>query len=41
MERAGALPTGTLSSMYELLGDASHPLFRDILPIAKQVRKNA
>jgi nicotinamidase-related amidase len=41
MERAGALPTGTLSSMYELLGDASHPLFRDILPIAKQVPKNA
>jgi nicotinamidase-related amidase len=41
MERAGALPTGTLSAMYELLGDAAHPSFRDILALAKLVPKNA
>ena len=39
MERAGALPTGTLGAMYELLGDATHPQFKDILALAKQVPK--
>ena len=41
MDRAGALPTGTLGAMYELIGDASHPSFRDILELAKRVPKNA
>ena len=41
MERAGALPTGTLGAMYELVGDASHPSFRELLALAKQVQKNA
>lgn len=41
MERAGALPTGTLGAMYELLGDAAHPQFREILALAKQVPKGA
>jgi hypothetical protein len=41
MDRAGALPTGTLGAMYELIGDASHPSFRDILDLAKRVPKNA
>mgnify|MGYP003327741945 FL=1 len=39
MERAGALPTGTLGAMYEWMADAAHPSFRDVLAIAKQVRK--
>ncbi len=41
MERSGALPTGTLSAMYELVADASHPAFRDLLVLAKQVQKKA
>jgi hypothetical protein len=41
MERAGALPTGTLGAMYELMGDAAHPAFKDILALAKQVQKEA
>ena len=39
MERAGALPTGTLGAMYELVGDAADPRFREILALAKQVVK--
>jgi hypothetical protein len=39
MERAGSLPTGTLGAMYELMGDAAHPAFRDVLALAKQVVK--
>ena len=38
MERAGAVPTGVVSAMYELLGDAMHPAFKACLPIAKEVR---
>lgn len=38
MERSGAVPTGVVSAMYELLGDATHPSFRACLPIAKEVR---
>ncbi len=41
MERAGALPTGTLGAMYELMGDAAHPAFKDVLALAKQVQKEA
>jgi nicotinamidase-related amidase len=40
MERAGSLPTGTLGAMYELVGDAADVRFKDILALAKQVRKN-
>ncbi|MGA1392187.1 MAG: isochorismatase family protein [Phycisphaerales bacterium] len=39
MERSGAIPTGIVSAMYELLGDASHPCFKACLPIAKEVRE--
>lgn len=38
MERAGALPTGVLSAMYELMGDATHPQFKACLPLAKDIR---
>ena len=41
MERAGSLPTGTLGAMYELMGDAGHPAFREILTLAKLVPKGA
>jgi hypothetical protein len=40
MERAGAVPSGTLGAMYELLGDAAHPKFRDLLQLAKLVPKS-
>lgn len=35
MERAGALPTGVLSALYELMGDAQHPRFRECLQLVK------
>ncbi len=35
MERAGAMPTGVLSAVYELMGDAQHPRFRECLPLVK------
>jgi len=38
IERAGSLPTGTLSAIYELMADARHPAFRACLALAKQVR---
>lgn len=41
MERAGALPTGTLGAMYELVADAAAPSFREILALAKAVPKGA
>jgi hypothetical protein len=31
--------TGTLGAMYELVGDAADPRFREILSLAKQVAK--
>jgi nicotinamidase-related amidase len=37
MERAGAVPTGVLSALYELMGDAEHPKFKECLGLAKQV----
>lgn len=39
MERAGAVSTGVLSVMYELMGDAAHPSFRSLLELAKEVRQ--
>ncbi|MCZ6835199.1 MAG: isochorismatase family protein [Planctomycetota bacterium] len=39
MERAGAIPTGVLSVMYELLKDAKHPSFRPLLELAKQIKQ--
>lgn len=39
MQRAGAVMTGVLSLMYELLGDARHPGFRACLELAKQVEQ--
>lgn len=38
MHAAGAAFTGTLGSLYELVGDASDPRFKSILPLAKAVR---
>jgi len=37
MESAGAVPTGVVSAMYELMRDARHPAFRRCLGIAKGV----
>lgn len=37
MQRAGAVLTGVMSAMYELLGDAQHPSFRACLELAKAV----
>lgn len=37
MTTAGAVPTGVLSSMYELLGDSTNPAFRTCLELAKAV----
>lgn len=37
MERAGAVPTGVLSAMYELMGDSRHPAFKACLTLAKRV----
>lgn len=39
MERAGAVTTGVLSVMYELIGDAAHPAFRSLLELAKEIRQ--
>ena len=39
MERAGAVSTGVLSVMYELIGDAAHPAFRSLLELAKEIRQ--
>lgn len=38
MERAGAVPTGALSAIYELLGDAAHPRFKTCLEMVKGLR---
>lgn len=35
MERSGALTTGVLSASYEMMQDASHPAFRDVLAAVK------
>jgi nicotinamidase-related amidase len=37
MRDAGAILTGVISAMYELLGDATHPAFRECLKLAKSV----
>jgi len=37
MEAAGAVPTGVVSAMYELMHDARHPAFRGCLNVAKAV----
>lgn len=39
MERAGAVTTGVLSAMYELLGDAKHASFGACLELAKAVEQ--
>jgi nicotinamidase-related amidase len=39
MERAGAIATGVLSVMYELMGDSKHQSFRTMLDLAKEVRQ--
>jgi nicotinamidase-related amidase len=38
MTAAGAVPTGVLSAMYEILVDAQHPAFRTCLELAKSVQ---
>ncbi|MSR19328.1 MAG: isochorismatase family protein [Phycisphaerales bacterium] len=35
MEMAGSTPTGSMSVVYELLGDATHPKFRACLALVK------
>ena len=37
MERAGSIPTGVVSALYELMATAEHPAFRSMLPLAKAV----
>lgn len=39
MDRAGAIQTGIMSALYELLGDSSHPGFRSCLPLVKGLRQ--
>jgi nicotinamidase-related amidase len=38
MESAGAITTGVMAAMYELLGDAAHPARRACVELAKQIR---
>jgi hypothetical protein len=38
MEHANAMATGTLSAMYELLQDATHPNFKACLELAKRIQ---
>lgn len=38
MEHANAMATGTLSAMYELLQDATHPNFKVCLDLAKRIQ---
>lgn len=38
MTRAGAVVTGVMSAMYELLADSTHPAFRQCLELAKSVK---
>ena len=39
MEAAGAVPTGVVSLMYELMGSSDHPRFRACLELAKAVQR--
>ncbi|MBT8486254.1 MAG: isochorismatase family protein [Phycisphaerales bacterium] len=39
MESAGAVVTGVMSSMYELLGDAAHPARRACVGLAKTIQQ--
>ena len=39
MEHAGAVLTGVMSVMYELVGDSSHPAFRVCLDLVKAIRQ--
>ncbi len=39
MERAGAIVTGVMSVIYELLGDAKHPSFRACLELVKLIHR--
>lgn len=38
LELCGCVPSGCLSAMYELAGDASNPLFKGMLGLAKAIR---
>ena len=38
MEAAGAVVTGVMSAMYELLGDAAHPARRACVALAKEIQ---
>lgn len=37
MARSGAILTGVMSALYELLGDSTHPAFRTCLDLAKTI----
>ncbi|MBX3355547.1 MAG: isochorismatase family protein [Phycisphaeraceae bacterium] len=41
MERAGSIPSGVLSTIYEWLGDARNPAFKAALTLAKRIRPEA
>jgi len=38
MERAGSLPGGTMSAIYELMADARNPSFKTCLSLVKRIR---
>jgi len=38
MRAAGAVPTGVLGALYELVRDAADPRFKSLLPLVKRVR---
>ncbi|MCH8822337.1 MAG: isochorismatase family protein [Planctomycetes bacterium] len=38
MEKSGAIVTGVLSAMYELLGESTHPAFKSCLELAKLLK---
>jgi nicotinamidase-related amidase len=38
MERAGAIITGAMSAVYELLGDSTHPAFKPCLELIKSLK---
>ncbi len=37
MSRAGSIPTGAVSALYELMGSCEHPSFKSMLPFAKSI----
>ena len=40
MSEAGTIRTGAMSAIYEILGDATHPRFREVLGLAKRLPRH-